>query len=113
MSGPGAALWVEADPVASTEPTGRTHELAAEYKALVIGILQQRGAWQVIDSVQQTGDPVQLADLAGWASWLDVAHKAELLAETDVTARLEKCWTPEQTAGRLQRDYPANTAIRG
>ncbi|MFP5022646.1 endopeptidase La [Pseudonocardia phyllosphaerae] len=90
VSGPGAALWVAAEPVAESEPTGRTRELAAEYKALVVGILQQRGAWQVVDSVQQTTDPSTLADLAGWASWLDVAVKAELLAETDVTARLEK-----------------------
>ncbi|MBC3189866.1 endopeptidase La [Pseudonocardia sp. C8] len=100
VSGPGAALWVAAEPVAESEPSGRTRELAAEYKALVIGILQQRGAWQVIDSVQQTTDPGQLADLAGWASWLDVAHKAELLAETDVTARLEKLleWTKAHVA---------------
>ncbi|MBN9736149.1 endopeptidase La [Pseudonocardia sp. P1] len=115
VSGPGAALWVEAEPVDPTEPTGRTHELATEYKALVVGILQQRGAWQVIDSVQQTSDPGQLADLAGWASWLDVAHKAELLAETDVTARLEKLleWTKAHVAEQEVSEKISNDVREG
>ncbi|WP_202968845.1 MULTISPECIES: endopeptidase La [unclassified Pseudonocardia] len=115
VSGPGAALWVEAEPVDSAGPTGRTHELATEYKALVVGILQQRGAWQVIDSVQQTSDPGQLADLAGWASWLDVAHKAELLAETDVTARLEKLleWTKAHVAEQEVSEKISNDVREG
>ncbi|MFP5072321.1 endopeptidase La [Pseudonocardia nantongensis] len=115
VSGPGAALWVEAEPVDESEPTGRTHELAKEYKALVVGILQQRGAWQIIDSVQQTTDPGQLADLAGWASWLDLAHKAELLAETDVTARLEKllAWTKEHVAEQEVSEKISNDVREG
>lgn len=115
VTGPGAALWVEAEPVTSDPPTGRTHELATEYKALVVGILQQRNAWQVIDSVQQTSDPGQLADLAGWASWLDVAHKAELLAETDVTARLEKLleWTKEHVAEQEVSEKISNDVREG
>ncbi|WP_224392546.1 endopeptidase La [Pseudonocardia sp. ICBG1293] len=115
VSGPGAALWVEAEPVPAGEPTGRTHELAREYKALVVGILQERGAWQVIDSVQQTTDPGALADLAGWASWLDVAHKAELLAETDLTARLEKLleWTKEHVAEQEVTEKISNDVREG
>ena len=89
VTGPGAALWVEATLVPDQPVTGRMTELAKEYKALVVGILQQRGAWQVIDSVQQITDPGQLADTAGWASYLDLEHKAQLLAETDVVKRLE------------------------
>jgi hypothetical protein len=89
VTGPGAALWVEATPIEDPPATGRALELAKEYKALVVGVLQQRGAWQVIDSVQQTTDPGALADLAGWASWLDTEHKAQLLAEIDVVKRLE------------------------
>ena len=75
-------------------------ELAKEYKALVVSILQQRGAWQVIDSVEQTTDPGALADLAGWASYFDDAQKAQLLAETDVQTRLELLieWTKEHVA---------------
>ncbi|MEQ3541480.1 endopeptidase La [Pseudonocardia tropica] len=115
VSGPGAALWVEAEPVDAGEPTGRTQELAREYKALVVGILQQRGAWQVIDSVQQTSDPGALADLAGWASWLDVAHKAELLAETDLDVRLEKLlgWTKEHVAEQEVTDKISNDVREG
>ncbi|MBW0106502.1 endopeptidase La [Pseudonocardia sp. KRD-291] len=100
VTGPGAALWVEAEPVQDAQVTGRTQELAKEYKALVVSILQQRGAWQVIDSVQQTADPSALSDLAGWASYLDNEQKAQLLAETDVTRRLELLlkWTKAHVA---------------
>src|SRR3954470_10447004 len=38
VTGPGAALWVEATPVPDQAVTGRMTELAKEYKALVIGI---------------------------------------------------------------------------
>ena len=43
VTGPGAALWVEVTPVEDAPVTGRATELAKEYKALVVGILQQRG----------------------------------------------------------------------
>src|SRR5689334_3879522 len=89
VTGPGAALWVEATPIEDPAPTGRAHELAKEYKALVVGILQQRGAWQVVDSVQQITDPGTLADTAGWAPYLSLDEKAQILAETDVVKRLE------------------------
>src|SRR3954451_7680502 len=52
-TGPGAALWVGASPLGEDEPTDHARELAAEYKRLVIAILQRRNAWQVIDSVQR------------------------------------------------------------
>ncbi|MHA6792406.1 endopeptidase La [Pseudonocardia bannensis] len=100
VPGPGAALWVEATPVPDEALPGQTNELAKEYKALVVSILQQRNAWQVIDSVQQITDPGQLADTAGWASYLDLEQKVQLLAETDVTRRLELlvAWTREHLA---------------
>ncbi|TQM39075.1 endopeptidase La [Pseudonocardia cypriaca] len=100
VTGPGAALWVEATPVPEQPVTGRMTELAKEYKALVIGILQQRGAWQVVDSVQQITDPGQLADTAGWSSYLDLEQKSQLLAETDVVTRLELLleWTKAHVA---------------
>jgi ATP-dependent Lon protease len=100
VTGPGAALWVEATPVPEQPVTGRMTELAKEYKALVIGILQQRGAWQVVDSVQQISDPGQLADTAGWSSYLDLEQKSQLLAETDVVTRLELLlkWTKAHVA---------------
>ena len=100
VTGPGAALWVEASTIDDPAPTGRVLELAREYKALVVSILQQRNAWQVIDSVEQTTDPGALADLAGWAPYFDDAQKAQLLAEADVQKRLELLieWTKEHVA---------------
>jgi ATP-dependent Lon protease len=79
VSGPGAALWVEAQPVDDPEPTEHTRELAAEFKRLVIAILQRRNAWQVIDSVQRVDDPSEIADLAGYASYLSLEQKRDLL----------------------------------
>lgn len=116
VTGPGAALWVEVAPVEETS-TGseRAVEFAAEYKALVVGILQQRGAWQVVDSVQQITDPGRLADTAGWASYLDTEHRAQLLAETDVVARLEKliAWTREHIAEQEVSEKITNDVREG
>ncbi|MEU4743856.1 endopeptidase La [Actinosynnema sp. NPDC023658] len=89
-TGPGAALWVEATVADEPPVDDRTRELAREYRALVTTILQQRGAWQVVDSVQQVDDPSALADLAGYASYLDDGQKVWLLETNDVTERLEK-----------------------
>ncbi|GAB4051762.1 endopeptidase La [Catellatospora paridis] len=89
VPGPGAALWVEATLVTEPEPAGKAKELAREYKALVVAELQQRGAWQVVDAVERMTDLGELADSAGYAPWLTLAQKVELLGSPDVTARLE------------------------
>ncbi|SES31506.1 ATP-dependent Lon protease [Lentzea xinjiangensis] len=89
-TGPGAALWVNATIADESEITDRTRELAKQYRALVTNILQTRGAWQMVDSVQQISDPSALADLAGYASYLDEKQKIWLLETSDVTTRLEK-----------------------
>ncbi|WP_438866684.1 endopeptidase La [Paractinoplanes brasiliensis] len=88
VTGPGAALWVEAEPVATAAPTEPERELAAEYKKLVVSVLQRREAWQVIDSVSAIDDPGDLADTAGWAPYLANDRKRELLETPDVEARL-------------------------
>src|SRR4051812_16814027 len=88
VPGPGAALWVEAEPVEDAPVTDAVRELAGEYKQVVIAILQRRNAWQVIDSVQRITDPSELADLAGYAPYLSDEQKRELLETPDVTARL-------------------------
>ncbi|MFG1951817.1 endopeptidase La [Micromonospora sp. NPDC048830] len=89
VPGPGAALWVEATQLHEPAPTGRARELAREYRALTTSLLQQRGAWQVIDAMERMTDLSELADAAGYAPWLSLAQKTELLAAPDVTARLE------------------------
>jgi len=89
VSGPGTALWVEAEEL--TEPTvdsEAVRKLAIEYKALVIATLQRRDAWQVIDTVNKVTDPSALADLAGYAPYLNDAQKRDLLETPDVAARL-------------------------
>jgi ATP-dependent Lon protease len=100
IPGAGAALWVEATTVDNSPTTDRTPELAAEYKKLVISVLQSRGNWQTIDSVQRMTNPSALADLAGYAPYLDARQKLELLETADVDARLERLveWVRAQIA---------------
>src|SRR6478609_5271935 len=89
VSGPGAALWVQAELVDDVPVPERAKELAAEYKSLVIANLQKRDAWQVIDTVEKMTDPSVLADAAGWAPYLTNEQKREVLETPDVVARLE------------------------
>ncbi|WP_280273317.1 endopeptidase La [Nocardia wallacei] len=100
VTGPGAALWVEAEPVETAAPDGRTKELAAEYKKLVVSVLQRREAWQVIDAVNRLTDPSALADTAGYAPYLTDEQKRELLDTPDVAARLNTLigWTKDHIA---------------
>ena len=89
VSGPGTALWVEAEELDDPEVDNeKVRKLAAEYKSLVIATLQRRDAWQVIDTVNKVNDPSMLADLAGYASWLSDAQKRQLLETPDVAERL-------------------------
>jgi ATP-dependent Lon protease len=100
VTGPGAALWVQAELIDNEPTSDRTKELAAEYKSLVIANLQKRDAWQVIDTVEKMTDPSTLADSAGWAPYLTNEQKREVLETPDVTARLELLigWTRDHLA---------------
>ncbi len=100
VPGPGAALWVEAEPAPEETPSDHARELADYYRALVIAILQRRNAWQVIDSVQRVTDPSALADLAGWAPYLSDEQKREILETPEVEARLDLVlgWAREHLA---------------
>ncbi|WP_433716777.1 endopeptidase La [Nocardia sp. CA-084685] len=100
VTGPGAALWVEAEPVETPAADGRTKELAAEYKKLVVSVLQRREAWQIIDAVNQLTDPSAIADTAGYAPYLSADEKRELLETPDTAQRLTKLieWTKAHIA---------------
>ncbi|MGW0178933.1 endopeptidase La [Nocardia sp. NPDC003345] len=100
VTGPGAALWVEAEPVDTPAADGRTRELAAEYKKLVVSVLQRREAWQMVDAFNQLTDPSAIADTAGYAAYLSTEQKRELLETPDVTARLNRLieWTTAHIA---------------
>jgi len=99
-TGPGAALWVEASVQDQPAIDERARELAKEYKSLATTILQQRGAWQFVDSVQGITDPAALADLAGYAPYLANDQKLWLLETADVTERLQSLvpWSREHLA---------------
>ncbi|PZG15478.1 endopeptidase La [Nonomuraea aridisoli] len=99
-TGPGAALWVEAETIDAVAVGERAQELAKEYKALATTILQKRGAWQVVDQVNQIDDPSVLADSSGYTPWLTTAQKVELLEAADPADRLAKLieWSREHLA---------------
>ncbi|MFC4120226.1 endopeptidase La [Nonomuraea zeae] len=99
-TGPGAALWVEAETIDAVAATARAQELAKEYKALATTILQKRGAWQVVDQVNAIDDPSVLADSSGYTPWLTTAQKVELLEAADPAERLARLieWSREHLA---------------
>ncbi|MDQ2875835.1 MAG: endopeptidase La [Actinomycetota bacterium] len=87
--GAGSALWVEGTVVDEPAATERAAELAREYRGLAASILQKRGAWQVVDALQRITDPSALADSSGYASWLSLEQRLELLETIDPEQRLE------------------------
>jgi ATP-dependent Lon protease len=99
-TGPGAALWVEGSEVEVAPAGTRARELAKEYKGLVSAALQKRGAWQVVDIVQQIDDPSTLADNSGYSPYLTTEQKIEVLETTDVADRLTLVigWTRDHLA---------------
>ena len=103
-TGTGAALWVEGTVVEETGLGEKATELAKEYKSLVIATLQSRGAWQVVDMIQQLDDPSAIADRAGYSSYLSTEQKLQLLENADVESRLE-------TALRWIKDHMAELDV--
>ncbi|QKW52347.1 endopeptidase La [Streptomyces buecherae] len=105
-TGPGAALWIEGTLVEETGPDateispGSQAELMKEYKALATSWLRKRGAWQVVDRVQQIDDVAQLADNSGYFPFLTVSQRLELLETLDPVARLKLAmgWLREHLA---------------
>ena len=99
-TGPGAALWVEVEEVTESEPTDDTRALAAEYKKLLLALLQRREAWQLVDAVNQLTEPSALADTAGYASYLSDVQKRQLLETESADERLRVLidWTAEHLA---------------
>ncbi|CAM3949972.1 endopeptidase La [Nocardiopsis rhodophaea] len=103
-TGPGAALWVSVDIHHEEAPEGgypgKVTEAAREYKALLTTYLQKRGAWQILDGIQQLDDPGKLADRGGYSPFLKTEQKLELLQTYDVAERLRLLseWTREYLA---------------
>ncbi|MBV9351948.1 MAG: endopeptidase La [Mycobacterium sp.] len=99
-TGPGAALWVEVTEVTEPEPSNEIRALAAEYKKLLLAMLQRREAWQIVDVVNRLTDPSALADTSGYASYLTDVQKRQLLETEDVGRRLRLLidWTGDHLA---------------
>ncbi|MDX1883707.1 endopeptidase La [Mycolicibacterium sp. 120270] len=114
-TGPGAALWVEVTEVEDPELTEETRTLAAEYKKLLLAMLQRREAWQIIDFVNKLTDPSQLADTAGYASYLTDVQKRQLLETPDVSDRLRALisWTGDHLAETEVNDKIAEDVREG
>jgi ATP-dependent Lon protease len=114
-TGPGAALWVEVTEVADAEASDETKALTAEYKKLLLAMLQRREAWQLVDVVNKITDPSAMADTAGYASYLTDVQKRELLETEDVSQRLRSLisWTGEHLAETEVNDKIAEDVRSG
>ncbi|VEG55374.1 ATP-dependent protease La [Mycolicibacterium aurum] len=114
-TGPGAALWVLIDEVVEADATDEVRALAAEYKKLLLAMLQRREAWQIVDVVNKITDPSALADTAGYAAYLSDVHKRELLETEDVAERLRSLisWTGEHLAETEVNDKIAEDVRAG
>ncbi|HEY3994508.1 MAG TPA: endopeptidase La, partial [Mycobacterium sp.] len=114
-SGPGAALWVEVTEVPDTETTEDVKALTAEYKKLLLAMLQRREAWEIVDYVNRLTDPSALADTSGYASYLTNVQKRQLLEMTDVAERLRVLidWTGEHLAETEVNDKIAEDVREG
>ena len=100
VTGPGTALWVQAEIIDEGETSEHARALAKQYRALVVSVLERRNAWQIIDSVKQVNEPSALADLSGWASYLSTEQKRQILETPEVETRLTQLieWTREYLA---------------
>ncbi|NDZ97533.1 endopeptidase La [Streptomyces sp. SID6673] len=113
--GHGNALWVEVTEIDDPEITDDVKALAAEYKKLVLAMLQRREAWQIIDGVNKMSDPSALADTSGYSSWLTDIQKRQLLETPDIGERLTLLidWTSEHIAETEVSDKIADDVRNG
>lgn len=114
-TGHGNALWVEVTEVDEPEAAADAKALAADYKKLVLAMLQRREAWQVIDAVNKMTDPSDLADSSGYSSWLTDIQKRQLLETENVAQRLQLLidWTSEHIAETEVSDKIAEDVRNG
>src|SRR6478672_5180148 len=98
--GAGEALWLQAEPVAETEPTEEARQLASELKATLRAVADHIGGRRLVELLRGIDDPATLADTAGWWPDLSIERKVELLETVDVTERVARvlAWAKESLA---------------
>ncbi len=100
-TGSAGATWVTATPVDEDVDPDDVADLTRDYRALIEGILEHRGAGQALTAaIADITDPGQLADTAVYSPDLDLPQKVEVLETLDVHERLEKvtAWARETLA---------------
>ena len=100
-TGSGDATWVRVDPVLDDVDPDDVADLTRDYRAIITGILEHRGAGRTLSTaIEEITDPGQLADTAVYSPDVDLAQKVEVLETLDVTERLEKvtAWAREVLA---------------
>jgi ATP-dependent Lon protease len=101
LAGTGAALWVEATPVAEPPADEAVRTLAREVTAILQALMEQRGLpAQLGDVLAGIDEPGQVADQAAWFPDLSFAAKVDLLESLDVRHRLQlvRDWARERLA---------------
>ncbi len=99
-------LWVETDLI--EEPTlfsAATRAKAAELRAVLEEILDQRGIRAMADRILSTDNPAHLADLLVYSPDLELGQKSRLLETIDIDDRLDLAlvWMNEVLAGMTLR----------
>jgi ATP-dependent Lon protease len=107
-------LWVETHPV--EEPAmykAATLAKAAELRAVMEEILEQRGIRGIAERILATDNPSQLVDLLVYSPDLDLSRKAQLLETIDVDDRLDLAldWMNETLAGMTLRQRVREEAV--
>lgn len=106
-SGSAGATWVDVTPLSDNVDPDDVADLTRDYRAIVEGILEHRGAGQALaTAISEITDPGQLADTAVYSPDLDLEQKVEVLETLAVAERLEKvtAWARETLAELDVRD---------
>ncbi len=107
VAGAGRATWVLAEPRPDPRHVSeRAHDLAREYRAVLEGILQRRGAGRLAAAIGEITEPGMLADTAVYSPDYDLAQKVQVLETLDVEQRLELVlgWARETLSELMLRE---------
>ena len=114
------ALWVDAESSPEVDIIDdELDDLVAEYRAVVIAVLENRGMAGVAERLLDVDNPSRLADLAVYSPDLSLEQKVELLEALDIRQRLGKLlvWMREVLADlelrRKVRDEAAEQIEKG